>query len=122
MEEGCLGGASYRKPAGWTRVAGAPTVHVMPLVLGRDASTVLIRRSAWERSGLARAEIDRRLNLTADEFRVEGSVIAVGPLFAEGQLEQLLALLEGAGLVYFEEFFELSGNWPPWLLLHAQGD
>jgi len=27
--------------------------------------------------------------------------------------------LERAGLIYFEDFFELSGNWPDWLQLFA---
>ena len=93
----------------------------MPLDIRRDAPTVLVRRAAWERSGLARAEIDRRFNLTPDEFRVEGPVLAIGPLFEDGHLEQLVTLLEDAGLVYFEEFFELSGNWPEWLTVHVLG-
>ena len=59
----------------------------MSMLIPRDAPTVLIRRSAWERSGLARADLDRRFNLTADEFRVEGAIIGTGPLFAEGHLE-----------------------------------
>jgi hypothetical protein len=93
----------------------------MPLPVHREAPTVLVRRAAWERSGLSRSEIDLPFNLTPDEFRAEGTVIAIGPLFADGQLEKLVALLETAGLVYYEEFFELSGNWPEWLAVFAQG-
>jgi hypothetical protein len=29
--------------------------------------------------------------------------------------------LEQAGLTYFDDFFELSGNWPDWLQLFAGG-
>ena len=47
--------------------------------------------------------------------------MAIGPLFGDGQLETLVTLLEEAGLLYFEEFFELSGNWPEWLQVLAQG-
>ena len=93
----------------------------MPIDIRRDAPTILILRSAWERSGLARADLDRRLNLTPDEFWVEGQVVAVGPLFGDDQLEGMVALLEQAGLVHFEEFFDLSGNWPEWLQILAQG-
>jgi hypothetical protein len=93
----------------------------MPVPVHREAPTVLIRRAAWERSGLSRSEIDLNFNLTADEFRTEGTVVAIGPLFGDGHLEQLVAMLEGAGLVYYEEFFELSGNWPEWLSVFAQG-
>lgn len=31
----------------------------------------------------------------------------------------MVEYLEAKGLVYFEEFFELSGNWPEWLGLYA---
>jgi len=87
----------------------------MPLRIARDAPTVLVKRTSWERSGLARAEVDRRFGLTPDEFRVEGSVVAIGPLFEDAHLEQLVDLLEGAGLVHFDDFFDLSGIWPEWL-------
>jgi hypothetical protein len=31
----------------------------------------------------------------------------------------VVAFFEAKGLVYFDEFFELSGNWPEWLRLYA---
>lgn len=96
-------------------------LYAMPLDIHRDAPTILVLRAAWERSGLPRAEIDRRFGLTDNEFRVEGSLVTIGPLYEEGQLEQLVTLLEGAGLVYYEEFFEFSGNWPEWVTVHVLG-
>jgi len=33
----------------------------------------------------------------------------------EGRLGALLGDLEQLGLVYYDDFFELSGNWPEWL-------
>jgi hypothetical protein len=39
----------------------------------------------------------------------------------EDTLGELIEALEGAGLVYFDDFFELSGNWPEWLSVFAQG-
>jgi hypothetical protein len=93
----------------------------MPLEIGRSATSMIIRRAAWERSGLARAEIDRRYNLTPDEFRVEGSIVVLGPIFEDANLDALIGQLEEAGLVYFEDYFELSGNWPEWLTLFASG-
>ena len=92
----------------------------MPLDIPAGNPTLLIRREAFERVGLVRSALDERLNLTADEFRVEGALIAVGPLVGEtGALEQLVEELEGMGLVYYEDFFDLSGNWPEWLALYA---
>lgn len=91
----------------------------MPLAINADAPTLLIRKSAFERVGLTRRTIDDRLNLTPDEFRVEGDLIAVGPLVGETALPGLVEELESVGLVYFDDFFELSGNWPAWLRLFA---
>ena len=89
----------------------------MPLPIASDAPTLFIRREAFERAGLERAMFDERLNLTADEFRVEGALVAVGPLHGADTLPVLIDELERVGLVYFDDFFELSGNWPAWLRL-----
>jgi len=93
----------------------------MPIAIPADAPTLLIRKSAFERVGLTRSTIDDRLNLTPDEFRVEGDLIAVGPLVGETALPDLVEELETVGLAYFDDFFELSGNWPDWLRLFALG-
>jgi len=82
----------------------------MPLKIPADASSLLIRRSAFESIGLSRANIDGVLGLTAEEFRVEEDLIVVGPVFDVAALGDLVSELENRGLVYFEDFFELSGN------------
>ena len=95
----------------------------MPLNVAAGAPTLFIRRAVYESSGIKRASIDERLGLTADEFRVEGDLIAIGPIYADGgsEINELIIELEGLGLAYFDDFFELSGNWPEWLKLHASG-
>lgn len=91
----------------------------MALAVDTGAPTLFMRRAAYEKSGLSRAAIDERLGLTADEFRVEGNLIAIGPIYGTdgAALGELIAELEGMGLVYFDDFFELTGNWPEWLKL-----
>ena len=91
----------------------------MPLPVSPDAPTLFIRREAFERVGLTRAALDERLNLTDEEFRGEGPLVAVGPVVGENALVDVVAELEGLGLVYYDDFFELSGNWPDWLRLFA---
>ncbi|HMF88590.1 MAG TPA: hypothetical protein VK575_10980 [Gemmatimonadaceae bacterium] len=93
----------------------------MPLELSHGQVVVVIRQSAFERIGLAREVIDERYNLTDEEFRVEDGLIALGPLPSEDMLSGLIEDLENSGLVYFDDFFELSGNWPDWLSLYARG-
>lgn len=91
----------------------------MPLPVADGAPTLFVRREAYEQFGLTRAALDERLGLTADEFRVEGDLVAIGPIYEEDALQDFLAELERLGLVYFDDFFELSGNWPAWLVVHA---
>lgn len=91
----------------------------MPLPIPEGRPIVLIRREAFERERLERQLIDQRFNLTDQEFRMEGDLIALGPLPSDDMLSEMLAELELAGLRYFDDFFELSGNWPEWLKLFA---
>ena len=91
----------------------------MPLPVPAGAPTLLIRRDAFERAGITRSAVDSWLTLPDEEFRVEGALIAVGPLHGDDALPALVEGLEGVGLAYFDDFFELSGNWPEWLRLLA---
>ena len=91
----------------------------MPLELPQDNAVILIRQSAFEASGIARSAIDERYNLTADEFRVEDGLILVGPLPSDDALPTLISDLEQNGLVYFDDFFDMSGNRTAWLILYA---
>lgn len=94
----------------------------MALPAQTGAPTLFMRRDAYEKSGLSRAQLDERLGLTDQEFRVEGQLIALGPIYPSENgdaLGELIAELEELGLVYFDDFFELSGNWPEWLKLYA---
>jgi hypothetical protein len=92
----------------------------MPLELPQNNAVMLIRQSAFEASGITRAAIDERYNLTADEFRVEDGLVLIGPLPSDDALTTLINDLEKSGLVYFDDFFDLSGNWPEWLKLYAR--
>jgi len=91
----------------------------MPISIPPEHPTLFVRKGAWERAGLVRAAIDERLGLTEEEFRVEGELVAIGPIHDEEALGALVDDLEQLGLVYFDDYFELSGNWPNWLRVHA---
>ena len=93
----------------------------MPIELGYGRAIILIKQSAFERAGLVRNAIDARYNLTDEEFRVEEGLVALGPLPSEDLLTELVEDLESNGLVYFEDFFDLSGNWPEWLSVYVRG-
>jgi hypothetical protein len=92
----------------------------MPLPIAGQAPTLCMRRAAYERSGLTRADLDNRLGLTDNEFRVEGDLVLIGPLY-NVPLDGLFRELDGVGLEYFDDYFELSGNWPDWLRVFAAG-
>lgn len=89
----------------------------LPITPGHP--TLVIRREAYERVGLVRATLDERLGLMPDEFRVEGGLVALGPLHDEDALGALLADLESLGLAYFDDFFELPSSWPEWLRVYV---
>ena len=93
----------------------------MPITIASDRPSLLIRRASFERAGLVRTEFDTRLNLTPDEFRVEGDLIVVGPVQDEDAFGAFVAELETRGLTFFDDMFELSGNWPEWITLYARG-
>jgi hypothetical protein len=87
----------------------------MPLPVTQGVPTLFIRRASYERSGITRASLDERLGLTDAEFQVDGDLVALGPIYDVEALGALVDDLEGAGLAYYEDFFELSGSWPEWL-------
>lgn len=93
----------------------------MPLLLPYEAPTLLVRKAAFEGAGLVRRAIDERFSLTPDEFRVEGDIVAIGPLHEDNAIVALTEHLESLGLVYFDDFMEMSGNWPAWLGVWVSG-
>lgn len=91
----------------------------MPLTIDSARPSLLIRKQAYENAKLARLELDSRFNLTNGEFRVEGNLVVIGPLPSDDLIGPITDYLEEAGLAYFDDFFELSGNWPEWLRIYV---
>ena len=91
----------------------------MPLSVSAGLPTILIKRDAFEHAAINRSEIDELFNLTDEEFRVEANLVLIGPLPSDDMIGLVIAYFEARGLVYYDEFFELSGNWPEWLRLYA---
>lgn len=92
----------------------------MALLVTQGVPTLFFRRASYERSGLTRATLDARLGLTDTEFRVDGNLVAIGPIYDVDALGTLVDELEQTGLVYFDDYFELSGSWPEWLAVLAR--
>ena len=93
----------------------------MPLPLRAGASTLIIRKDAFERCGITRPQIDITLTLTDEEFRVERGIIAIGPIYADEGLVALVEAFEAAGLEYDVDYCELSGGWPDWVNVLVMG-
>ena len=91
----------------------------MPLPVSSGLPTLFVRKQAFEKAALVRSEIDKTFNLTDAEFRVEGALIAIGPLPSDEMVGPMVEYLEQKGIVYYDDVFELSGNWPEWLRLYA---
>ena len=95
--------------------------QTLPLKLDAGLPSILIRKEKYESSGLVRAEIDAQFNLTDREFRVGDRLVVLGPLPSDEMIGPLTEYLESKNLSYFDDFFELSGNWPDWLTIHVSG-
>ena len=93
----------------------------MSLSIAQGVPTLFFRRDAYERSQLTRAALDLRLGLTDTEFRVEGDLVVLGPIYDTDALGALVDELETSGLTYYDDFFELSGSWPEWLNVLVRG-
>lgn len=91
----------------------------MPLQVTSGLPTILIRKEAFESAGIVRSDLDIQFNLTDAEFKVEGELILVGPIPSDDMLGPMLEYFEAQGLVYYDDVFEMSGNWPEWLRLFA---
>lgn len=91
----------------------------MPLQVTSGLPTILIRKEAFERAGIVRSDLDTQFNLTDAEFKVEGELILIGPIPSDDMLGPMLEYFEAQGLVYYDDVFEMSGNWPEWLRLFA---
>ena len=87
----------------------------MPIQIHSGAPTLFIRRAAYENAALVRASIDERLGLTPQEFRVETDLVVIGPVYDADAFAAVIDDLEKLGLAYFDDYFELSGNWPAWV-------
>ena len=90
------------------------------LAVTQGVPTLFFRRESYERAKLTREALDTRLGLTDAEFRVEEDLVALGPIYDVEALGALIDELEAAGLVYYDDFFELSGGWPEWLALSVR--
>jgi hypothetical protein len=91
----------------------------MAVPITQGVPTLMLRRESYERAGLTRAALDERLGLTDAEFRVDGTLILLGPIYDVDALGELVDELEQIGLVYYDDYFELSGSWPEWLAISA---
>jgi len=91
----------------------------VPLTIDSGRPSILVRREGYENAAIVRADLDSRFNLTDAEFRVEGNLVVIGPLPSDDLIGPIVDHLEKAGLAYFDDFFELSGNWPEWLRMYV---
>ena len=91
----------------------------MPLRIDAQRPSILVRKERYENAGIVRADLDSRFNLTDEEFRVGDELVVIGPLPSDDLIGPIIDYLESKGLTYFDDFFELSGNWPDWLRIFA---
>jgi hypothetical protein len=79
---------------------------------------LIIRRGA-----LTERHVELRDLLTALEVneRLDGSddLLSFGPHFGREALNTMISRLTALGLVYFDDFFEFCGDYPPWCVFRG---
>jgi hypothetical protein len=82
---------------------------------------LIVRRSA-----LVERRVDLRDLFTAIEAeeRLDGSddLLSFGPHFGREALNTIMSRLTKLGLVYFDDFFEFCGDYPPWCAFRGSYD
>ncbi|QHO77643.1 hypothetical protein ACH79_38440 [Bradyrhizobium sp. CCBAU 051011] len=79
---------------------------------------LIVRRNA-----LVERQIDLRDLFTAMEVEegldVNDHLLSFGPHFGSEALNTIMSRLTKLGLVYFDDFFEFCGDYPPWCSFQA---
>jgi hypothetical protein len=82
---------------------------------------LIVRRNA-----LAERQVDLRDLCAAMEAeeRLDDSddLLSFGPHFGREALNTIIARLTDLGLVYFDDFFEFCGDYPPWCVFRSGYD
>jgi hypothetical protein len=78
------------------------------------------------RSALVERKIDLRDLLAAMEVEgwldSSGDLLSFGPHFGREALNTIVSRLIKLGLVYFDDFFEFCGDYPPWCAFRGSYD
>jgi hypothetical protein len=93
--------------------------------MANDTSIILTSEFGLilRRSALTERHVDLRDVLTALEVnaRLDGSddLLSFGPHFGREALDTMTSRLTALGLVYFDDFFEFCGDYPPWCVFRG---
>ncbi|KRR25229.1 hypothetical protein CQ14_09420 [Bradyrhizobium lablabi] len=75
---------------------------------------LIVRRNA-----LTERQVDLRDLFTAMEVEVQlggsNDLLTFGPHFGREALNTIVSRLTRLGLIYFDDFFEFCGDYPPWI-------
>ena len=79
---------------------------------------IIVRRAALSERGVSWTDLLRILEAAAPLDSNE-TLASFGPHFGREALDEFLRRLSAAGLVYFDDFAEFSGDWPEWCRFKA---
>jgi hypothetical protein len=82
---------------------------------------IVVRQSALAARGITKARVLEVFK--ADRPMAEdGELLAFGPSFGGEACKEFVRSLESRGLVYFDDFFDLTLSHPNWLIFSASCD
>ncbi|ATA53150.1 hypothetical protein CKY39_07950 [Variovorax boronicumulans] len=85
------------------------------------SSGLVIRQSALVARGVTRTQLLEALE-SARPMAEDGELLSFGPCFGQEACDEFVRRLEALGLVYVDDFFDLTLSHPDWLKFSAQYD
>jgi len=82
---------------------------------------LVIRQSALDAHGVTKTQVLEALE-TSRPFAENGELLSFGPSFGQEACDEFVRRLESLGLVYFDDFFDLTLSHPDWLKFSASYD
>jgi hypothetical protein len=79
---------------------------------------IIIRRHSLDERDVSLHSILEVLEVK-EPFDINDQLVTFGPSFGQEALDVLTNRLIQLGLVYFDDFFEFVGSFPPWCRFHA---
>jgi hypothetical protein len=79
---------------------------------------LIVRRKALVERGVDLRDLFISMEV-GERFDASGDLLSFGPHFGREATDAMISRLTKLGLVYFDDFFEFCGDYPPWCVFRG---